>query len=253
MEEEKNSIKTIYQFTKKRKKRLALFGSLLILVLLLGVNVYAWFVYIAKSDLTLSANVIGWTVTFSDGTLESDNLKIDVIDAYPGMTDFAKRIYITNSSEFNSTFRYEIDNIEILGQNVLDRGLTQEQIQDILKNTYPFSIGITFDKTELASGQTMNFDTSFSWKYDNDREYFKLDKYHTYDPNVKYYSYNGTNYTEENVTRENFSSMKNSLYMYKDDADGFFGIKCADYEEKNNDACVKVKLKLFVEQAESAK
>lgn len=249
MEEKKvKKLNSVYQFASKRKKRLALFGSLLSLAVLLAVNVYAWFVYIAKSDLTLSANVVGWSVTFSDGKVETDNLEINVIDAYPGMTPYQNRVYITNSGELNSTFRYEVDSINIMGYNVIDKSMTQQQIIESLKTTYPFNIDLTFSGDKMAPGESITFDTEFSWEYENEREYFKLDKYHVFDKTIKYYTFDGTNYNVENVTEENFAEKKQTLYMHRDDADGFFGIRCADYVEQSGKACVQVNLKLYVEQ-----
>ena len=89
--------------------------NLIILILLLVFNAYAWFVYTTRVSLDLSAHVSSWDVQFvaKDGGVSSDMI-IKVEKVYPGMEDFEKIIEVQNRGEVNVELSYEIESVRIM-------------------------------------------------------------------------------------------------------------------------------------------
>ena len=83
-----------------------------------------------------------------------------------------------------------------------------------------------------------------------DDQYFKADDYYGYQEDFIYYTKNGSNYEEAEVTASTYNSLKANLYVYKDDIDTYFGQECGVYQNTNNKACVTFKVKYKATQIE---
>ncbi len=56
------------------------------------------------------------------------------------------------------------------------------------------------------------------------------------------------NYVVAVVNSNNYLALRDNLYLEKDDADSYFGIKCGEYEENTHNACLKLRLSMIVQQ-----
>ena len=88
--------KKTYSFLQSRRKKIK-FRSIMMIVFLLGVNAYAWFVYMSNASVDVSSSVSTWNVTFFDGTEEVKDLEIDTGNIYPGMETYTKQFKIKKS------------------------------------------------------------------------------------------------------------------------------------------------------------
>ena len=233
--------KAIYDKIKSRKKWLKR-RSMLFIVFLFGVNIYAWFIFISKANLDVEGSVAAWDVNFFDGNSEIKDVVIKEF-MYPGMPDFNKNI---TSAEFE----YLIEDLTILGVNSIEDGATQEEIKESLKNDYPFIIEFDATKNNLAVDDSLTFSIFMNWKYEDTSKYYKLTKHYGYDPSVNYYRLNadGTYTIDNTITASNFPTNRLNLYVEKDDADSFFGQECANFEATTGTSCVKYKVVLKVTQ-----
>lgn len=146
--------------------------NLIILILLLVFNAYAWFVYTTKVSADLSAHVSAWDVQFvaKDGGISS-NMIIKVEKVYPGMEDFEKIIDVQNRGEVNVQLGYEIESARIMDETFErneETGLTSEIIEEKLKNDYPFKINIVKDDSKLMNGSgDGSFKITVVWPYES--------------------------------------------------------------------------------------
>ena len=146
--------------------------NLIILILLLVLNAYAWFVYTTRVSLDLSAHVSSWDVLFvaKDGGVSSDMI-IKVEKVYPGMEDFEKIIEVQNRGEVNVELSYEIESVRIMDETIEkndETGVTSESIEEKLKKDYPFKINIVKDDSNLITGSgNGSFKITVVWPYES--------------------------------------------------------------------------------------
>ena len=146
--------------------------NLIILILLLVFNAYAWFVYTTRVSLDLSAHVSSWDVQFvaKDGGVSSDMI-IKVEKVYPGMEDFERIIDVQNRGEVNVELSYEIESARIMDETIEkndETGVTSESIEEKLKNDYPFKINIVKDDSDLITGSgNGSFKITVVWPYES--------------------------------------------------------------------------------------
>ena len=146
--------------------------NLIILLLLLAFNSYAWFVYTTKVSGELSAHVSAWDVQFvaKDGGISS-YMNIEVSKIYPGMKDFEQTVNVQNRGEVNIELSYEIEQVKILEESFsldTENGLTSESIEEKLKNDYPFKITVEKDDTQLIAGTgNGSFKVKVVWPYES--------------------------------------------------------------------------------------
>ena len=76
-------------------------STLIIAILLLMFNSYAWFIYATKVEVGFTAHVTSWNVEFDVGQGEesSTNIVIDLERIYPGMEDYEKESMHFNYSD----------------------------------------------------------------------------------------------------------------------------------------------------------
>lgn len=247
----KDKIKKINDDLHNKKRRLFI-RSLILALFVLGVNSYAWFIFITKADVEVGANVVSWNVNFSDNSSTITNIVIDV-DLYPGMDTFTKEFFITNSSNTGGTFSDSFVSLDIMGQSLDVTNMGYDAVLKYLNETFPFIISINASKRDLAETDNMNYTIDIDWPLDytssRAREYYRLTPHYTFDPSVKYYTYNGSSYeVVDDITEDVFLANKESYYLEKDDADSFWGSNCQKFKDENNTSCFKFELLLRVTQ-----
>lgn len=230
----------------KRKK----YFALLLALFTLGVNVFAWFVFSSSVNLQLNASVSSWDVTFNDGNDElSKNVIINVTNMRPGMDDFEKKYVINNAGEVGATFSFKITSIELLGKTI---DLSKNNDPITYFNTYfPFNITFTSSKDYLDFNDSLDFSFKLKWDYESSDKYFSQSNIYEYNPTFSYYKKNSqTTYVLDNTVNSasTFNSNKSNLFLDKDDADTYFGMKCKEYENTSGMACLKINIRLNAEQ-----
>ena len=145
-EEEKNA--------KKTKKILKYINpkTMIVLILLLVFNAYAWFIYATRASLDLTTHVAAWEISFDAGESQSDTSVILEIDRiYPGMEDYIKEIKVYNRGELLANLSYTVTSIQILGDTYeIGENYTADELQNIL-DSYPFKITVETTADQIAA------------------------------------------------------------------------------------------------------
>lgn len=183
----------------ERKKKTSLFlrvlkkikvSHLVILVLLLIGNTYAWFIYIDTVSNSVDVHIKAWNIDLQDdqGTV-TDTVTVFVDAVYPGMTTFEKEINVSNFSDLAATVSYEVLSVEIMGEKTYSRegkleyGLatayndpSSADLIQSLENDYPFVITFDIDNVQLAPVTgTATYTISIAWDYESGND--TLDTY----------------------------------------------------------------------------
>ena len=248
------TVKKVYLSLQKRRKKIKM-RSMLMAGFVLGVNAFAWFVFIAKADVKVNANIISWDVNFSDSSEVISKVVVETTDLYPGMPTYTKEINISNYSDLEGVFEYDIYSIKVLGDEVVDSTTTHDGALTYLNSTFPFIVSFSSSKTELEKKDNMVFTIYIDWPLDytdsGAKKIYRLTEHYRYDPSITYYNYaNGYN-PVLNVTQEMFDVNKTGYYVEKDDADSFWGATCDKYRDETNESCFSFRLMLKVSQKDS--
>ena len=170
------------KYVKKLKKGLSIKTVLLLLVTLI-MNTYAWFIYISTVTASITMHIKNWDIQFSDNVIdESFNFNIERI--YPGMTDAEQTITIQNNGETDGKLQCVITYFKIFEESYdieteYDDGsggtfrYTSEELLDMIKS-YPFAISLDVNGTEYVAGTEVPLGTSetatvsftVSWPYE---------------------------------------------------------------------------------------
>ncbi len=104
-------METMKIITKRVKIR-----NLVLLILLLITNTYAWFIYSTEVNTDISVHVKSWNVEFyiNGSTTSVTNMTIDIQNAYPGMSDFVRVVNVYNDGETSATLSYELESARIM-------------------------------------------------------------------------------------------------------------------------------------------
>lgn len=182
-------IDKIYGVIKKVKLR-----NIIILILILAFNAYAWFIYATKVSTALDVRVSSWNVEFLSGEESvGTNMQIELDRIYPGMEKFEKDIQVNNTGEIDAYLKYEIQSLKILGDtyNVSDGGVTSEELKNKLKE-YPFKINVEKSEEILeAKTGTGNFKITVEWPFESGDDQLdtfwgnKAYEYYSLNPNEK--------------------------------------------------------------------
>lgn len=141
----KKTIKTIFKKVKLK--------TLLLLIVLLMFNSYAWFIYATRVSGSITANIASWNISFQAGEEETTtNIEFKVDRIYPGMETYSETIRATNKGEMKAVLSYEIESVTILGTKyqVTDT-TTSENLFNMIQNDFPFKINISADNTTLEA------------------------------------------------------------------------------------------------------
>ncbi len=157
-------------------------SHLIVLILILIGNTYAWFIYIDTVSNSVDVHIKAWNIDLQDeqGTV-TDTVTVYVDAVYPGMTTFEKEITVSNYSDLNATVSYELLSVDIMGTTTYSTegkdefGLvhtqdekTSAQLVNELENNYPFKILFDLDTTHLdaVTGQA-TYTISIKWDYES--------------------------------------------------------------------------------------
>lgn len=121
---------------------------MIVLILLLVFNAYAWFIYATRASLDLTTHVAAWEIS----VLMSDTSVILEIDRiYPGMEDYIKEIKVYNRGELLANLSYTVTSIQILGDTYeIGENYTADELQNIL-DSYPFKITVETTADQIAA------------------------------------------------------------------------------------------------------
>lgn len=243
----KNRTKQINSISKKLLKKK--YYTIVLALFTLGVNIFAWFAFSSNANLTIEGTVASWDIDFKDDKgVSTRNVIVNVSEMKPGMDTYTNSIMVSNKSDVEATFKYEIDQIEILGRQI---DITNQQdMNNFLKNQYPFRIDLISPQETLDINESLMFEVNVNWPFEIDNpKYYLQDNAYIYDQEFDYYRLVNDTFTKyqinDSITYEN---EKNTLYLEKDDADSFFGMQCSQYEKTTNKSCLSIKLHLTVEQ-----
>lgn len=234
---------------KRKSRRKKLIFPLLFILFTLSINAYAWFAFISQATLNVDMSVASWDVEFTENDVVTNSVNVAITDMMPGMLDYNHTVQINNNGDVSADISYWLTSVKVLGNEI--NVTNSEQVLSDFQNKYPFSLLVSTSSDTIASGSSANFNINLSWKYEDTSKYYQLDNLYTYNPSFIYYNKSGTNYTEATVTDITFPTMRNNLYLYKDDADTYFGEACGKYEKDNNLPCIEMKFKVVVQQVNS--
>lgn len=162
----------IIEIIKKIKIR-----NVLILIVLLAFNAYAWFIYTTKVAMDLSAHVSSWDVEFvSDEGGTTSEVTVVVERVYPGMETFERIIQVNNKGDMEARLSYDVLSAKIMdeyfevGQTLSGSSeeLTSDDIEYYLSHNYPFKINIEKDEDELSAENGVGyFRITIEWDYES--------------------------------------------------------------------------------------
>lgn len=162
-------------FEKLKKVKLR---HLVLLIILLSFNSYAWFIYSTKVSTGMNAHVTSWNITFQVGDeMVESNLSIDLDRIYPGMETYEKEIIVQNKGEAKASLSYEIEKVTILGnQYQVGESFTAEELEAMIEEQYPFKINITTNEENLEKdGGYGSFHVKVEWPFESSND--ELDTY----------------------------------------------------------------------------
>src|SRR5574344_2016988 len=127
---------------------------IIVLILLLVANSFAWFIYSTRVSNTMTAHVRAWDVLFESGDSPiTDYITVTVDNMYPGMTAYHYELKAYNKSEVGATLTYTVLSANILGttyttvegraannEAAVATDLTSDELVTKLKTGYPFAI-----------------------------------------------------------------------------------------------------------------
>lgn len=176
----KDKIKIILKSLKKHVK----LRHLILLIVLLATNTFAWFIYSAKIDTDLTVKVRAWKVSFEAGSTEVENyVNVDIDDAYPGMDDYNYNLTARNNSEVKAKVSIILLEANILGDDILTKEgkqdsnqeltgdeITSEELIKKLKTDYPFktTFSISDEEMDIDGTSTLNIDLTWPYESNND-------------------------------------------------------------------------------------
>ena len=159
-------VKKVLKIIKEKVK----IRTMLLLIVFLSFNAYAWFIYATKASVGISAHVSSWNIEFKTGENQTvTNMDFDVGRIYPGMEKYTKELSIRNSGEINATISYKIKKIEILGDIYEENGtVTSEELLNMLQNNYPFKFNITvLNGVILEENSSSVITISLEWPFES--------------------------------------------------------------------------------------
>ena len=128
--------------------------NIIILILLIVFNTYAWFIYATRVSSEISVHISSWNVEFSVGEDETiTNLVIAVERIFPGMETTEKNVTVRNKGEIKAELNYQIMSLKVLDESYrVGENITQEELVNKITNEYPFKIIVSKDDTLLKEG-----------------------------------------------------------------------------------------------------
>ncbi len=183
METRNNNEFILFRIVKKIKLK-----TIILLIVFLSFNSYAWFIYATKVSSGISAHITSWNVKFKAGEQEiTTNVVFEVDKIYPGMEPQTKTLTAYNEGEMKAILEYQIKEIRILGDSYrISDNFTEEQLISKLAE-YPFKLTFAIDNTNLnEENGSADFDISLTWDFesgDDDLDTYWGEKAYEYNNN----------------------------------------------------------------------
>ena len=90
--------------------------NIIVLIILLTSNTFAWFIYATKVQNEMSAHVGAWDILFESGDSPIvDYINVSIDNMYPGMEDFHYELKAYNKSEVGASLTYTLLSADIMG------------------------------------------------------------------------------------------------------------------------------------------
>ena len=174
----KSNFKVVLKVIKKKVK----LRYLLLLIVLLVSNTFAWFIYNTQVDNKIDVHVRAWRIVLTkEDSQISDYVTFNVQNVYPGMTDYTDSLKVYNQGEVGATLRYTIMSANILGteyiskegraekgENAVDTDLSSSDLEQKLASDYPFKISFKMGKDILAAEEDeTTYTLTVTWAYES--------------------------------------------------------------------------------------
>ena len=231
----------------KKNRKILLIRSALMLGFLLVFNAFAWFIYISKVNTEMDIHALSWDVVFSEGGTAVKDVTI-ALDVYPGMEEYTHTISVTNSSETSARLYFDTKSVTLFGEELLTGNLTEAQKEELLTTVLPLTIEYQLGNTTINQSSQSSFTVKVNWEYEANT-YYKVPSIFGYSNDLTYYTKSGSTYNEAEVNSTTYNSLKDSLYLAKDDIDSYIGETCGYYQSANNKSCLVLKGELVAEQS----
>lgn len=158
-------ISNIFKAIKKIK-----LSTIIILIVLLSFNSYAWFIFATKVSGGVSAHVASWDVLFTaEQQVVTTQVIFNIDTLYPGMQTQTKTLTARNNGEVLAVLSYKINSIRIMNATYTPTQLVnQTQLLQQISNDWPFQITFAVDNSNFnqANGSG-NFTITFAWPFDS--------------------------------------------------------------------------------------
>lgn len=174
----KSNFKVVLKVIKKKVK----LRYLLLLIVLLVSNTFAWFIYNNQVDNRIDVHVRAWRIVLTkEDSQISDYVTFNVQNVYPGMTDYTDNLKVYNQGEVGATIRYTIMSANILGteyiskegraekgETALATDLSSSDLEQKLANDFPFKISFKMGKDSLsAETDETTYTLTVTWAYES--------------------------------------------------------------------------------------
>lgn len=194
------------KYTRKRLKEALKIRTVIILLLTLLVNTYAWFIYISTVSTGLDIHVKSWEFEFSIED-KIDDVVVFSDDLYPGMKEVRRAITATNKGETSANLSYTVTSVKIFGKDLLDgkEAVDEEQFKELLKD-YPFEIQVKMLKNgelydpniPMQENDTVQIEFTLNWAYEKADEAGSLEERDKVDTKIGKQAYNYYHPKDEN-------------------------------------------------------
>lgn len=176
--ERKNKLKKLLKIIVKKLK----VRYLLIIIVLLSCNSFAWFIYIKDVQNSIDIHVRGWNIIMENSSgVISQVYKMDVQNMYPGMDDHIETLTAYNKSEMTASLTYSILKVRIFDETIYSKEgklaesielvgdeLTSSELITKLSNDYPFKIEFLVSSEIIdAEYGSSTYTLKVSWLYES--------------------------------------------------------------------------------------
>ncbi len=168
--------------------------NIIILILLIIFNTYAWFIYATRVATDISVHIASWNVEFATGEDETTtNIVVQIEKAYPGMENYTKEIQVKNKGEMKAELSYNVKELRVLNETyIVGENITADELKQKIETEYPFKININKNDSDLIQGTgDGSFTISVEWPYesgDDEKDTLwgnKVYEYYQANPNKK--------------------------------------------------------------------
>lgn len=143
---------------------------LVLLILLLVANSYAWFIFSTKVSMGITAHIASWSIHFTAGDGEQVSYMSFYVDRiYPGMEEASQTLYVNNTGTETADLNYEIEYVRIFEDEYeVDDDLTAEMLEEMLEEDFPFKFDFvaSSDTIESIIGAE-TFEVKLNWAYES--------------------------------------------------------------------------------------